>query len=444
MRLAGWGNYPRIDCRLLRFRDTAELAGLVAANASMIARGNGRAYGDAALNPAATLSTLGFDRIRAFDPESGRITCEAGVLLADLLDLFVPRGLFPPVTPGTRFVTVGGMVAADVHGKNHHVAGSFGRHVERLEVMVADGRVVACSAEESPDLFRATIGGMGLTGVILTATFRLAPIGTAWMRQETLVAADLDAAMALFEESADWTYSVAWIDCLARGARRGRSVVTRGEHARLDELPSERRQRPLERPRRPVRRVPIDLPGAALNRWTVRAFNEAYFRRARPGTAIVDYETFFYPLDALLEWNRIYGASGFTQYQCVLPKAASREGLARLLDAIARAGQGSFLAVLKLFGPSGGGAADGLLSFPMEGYTLALDFPARAAGFALMTELDAIVADLGGRLYLAKDARMGAGMLARGYPALDRFRAVRDDWDAGTRFSSLLAERVGL
>ena len=438
--LSGWGRYPRAACRVLAPDTRAEAAEVLAAEPSLIPRGQGRSYGDAALNPAATLRTGRMDRIRAFDPGTGRVTAEAGMTLADLLQVFVPRGWFPPVTPGTRFVSIGGMVAADVHGKNHHRDGSFGDHVESLELLTADGRVLVCSETENAALFRATRGGMGLTGVILSATFRLRRIETAWIRQETLRCRDLAEAMALFEESAGWTYTVAWIDCLAGRAARGRSILYRGEHAGAGELPAGLAADPLRPRRKRVLRVPFDLPSFTLNGLSVRAFNALYYGAARPGTGFVDYETFFYPLDAVLEWNRIYGTPGFVQYQCVLPKAESAKGLDRLLGAIAASGQGSFLAVLKLFGAGSGGP----LSFPMEGYTLALDFRASPGTFSLLRALDRIVAEHGGRLYLAKDACMGAGMLRRGYPGLDGFRALRARHDPDRRFRSLLSDRLDL
>ena len=435
MILSGWGNYPRVAVRQIEAHDAASASAAISAHASLIPRGNGRAYGDAALNLHATLSMLPSRRILVFDAEAGRITCEAGLLLSELLDVIVPAGWFVPVTPGTKFVTIGGMVATDVHGKNHHRAGSFGDHVEALSIALADGGVVHCSPAENADLLAATRGGMGLTGAILTVTFRLIPMRTGFIRQETRRAANLREAMALFEDASGWTYSVAWIDCLARGATLGRSLLYLGEHAEPDELPAGS----TVAPRRATRRVPVDFPGFALNRWSVTAFNALYYRRGRPGQSIVDYDRYFYPLDALLEWNRIYGRAGFLQYQCVLPKAASAAGLTAILDRVARAGAGSFLAVLKLFG-----AQDGLLSFPMEGYTLALDFPATTAIFGLLLELDAVVADHGGRLYLAKDARTSAGMLRRFYPRLAEFQALRSRFDPAGRFSSLQSERLGL
>ncbi|WP_142848061.1 FAD-binding oxidoreductase [Telmatospirillum sp. J64-1] len=440
MMLSGWGNFPRLDCRVAAMRGVEDIRAVLD-EAPLIARGNGRSYGDAALQPHLTLLSRHLDRFLAFDPANGRLTCEAGVRLETILEVFVPRGWFPPVTPGTKFVTVGGMIASDVHGKNHHVAGSFGRHVESMRVMVADGRILECSRQEHADLFAATIGGMGLTGIILSASFRLLPIQSAWIRQETIRATTLEETLEAFEESADWTYTVSWIDCLQGGKCQGRSLLTRGEHAMPDELPAEVASQPLQPRRKRLKRVPMDFPSWALNSWSVRAFNALYYGAA-PKTAaprIVDYDSFFYPLDAILEWNRIYGRHGFTQYQCVLPKQAGREGLRRLLNTIQKTGSGSFLAVLKLFGKQ-----DDLMSFPMEGYTLALDFPLRGPTLGLLLELDAIVADHGGRLYLAKDARSTPHMFRKGYPGVERFQEIRAHYGARGKMQSLQAERLDL
>jgi FAD/FMN-containing dehydrogenase len=422
--LAGWGNFPRVPVRLLAPGGRADVSAAVAAEPGLIARGNGRAYGDAALNPQATLSMLACRGVLAFDPGSGRVTVEAGLLIGDLIAQVLPHGWFVPVTPGTKFVSVGGAVAADVHGKNHHGAGSFSAHVEAFELALADGRVVACSRTEHPEIFAATCGGMGLTGVILAVTLRLLRVETGLIRQETRRCANLVEAMAAFEAAAAWTYSVAWIDCLAKGTALGRSLLMLGEHARREEVGQGRGA--LVPARRRALRVPLDFPAWALNRWSVAAFNELYWRRARPGIAV-------------LEWNRIYGRAGFVQYQCVLPKAASAAGLTALLTRISQAGAGSFLAVLKLFGTAGE-----MLSFPMEGFTLALDFPANPVTFVLLRALDAIVADHGGRLYLAKDARMGAGLLRRGYLRLAEFQALRARLDPGGKFWSVQSRRLGV
>ena len=439
MMLSGWGRFPRLDCRAIEPRDRNELASAIAANDSLIAHGNGRAYGDAALNPHGTLLTRGCREVVSFDRKSGRLTCEAGVMLSEILERFVPLGWHPPVTPGTKFVTVGGMIAADIHGKNHHCAGSFGQHVESITLARADGTLVRCSQQENPDLFAATCGGMGLTGVIVEATFSLIPIETSLIRRETLRAHNLEEAMTQFEASESWTYSVAWIDCLAREGELGRSVLYRGEHARREEVEALGREASLELRPRSTWRIPVDFPAMVLNRWNVRAFNAIYYRRARERSDFVEFDPFFYPLDVLREWNRIYGSTGFIEYQCVLPIDASRTGIAMLLRKIRDGGGSSFLSVLKRFGPQ-----EGLLSFPMAGYTLALDFRADARSLRLAQELDAIVADHGGRIYLAKDARMSATMLRRGYPALDRFLTIRAAVDPKRKFASLQSRRLEL
>ena len=433
MILGGWGRYPRVDCPVAKMRNAEDARAAVEAGRSVIARGNGRAYGDAALNRTRVLSMLPCDHIAGFDAATGRITCEAGLLLADLIAFALPRGFFPPVSPGTKFVTIGGMIAADVHGKNHHRYGTFGRHVESLTLLTADGAVCRCSRDAKPDLFAATLGGMGLTGVILNATFRLMPVESGAIRQEILRAAHLEETMA-FSEASETTYAVAWIDCLARGRGAGRGLVYRSDHATAAEAARFRARTRRER------RLPFDLPDWALNAWSVRAFNTLYYRCHKPGTAIVALDSHFYPLDAVLDWNRAYGKRGLSQYQCVLPQASSRAALALLMDRVAQSGRGSPLAVLKLFGPEG----EGLLSFPMKGYTVTFDFPVDAATLALMVELDAIVADHGGRLYLAKDARTGAAMMRKGYRHLDRFLELREAVDPGRKFASLQSERLGL
>ena len=445
MMLSGWGRHPALDCRLERLRRWEDLPGLLHRGTTLIARGNGRAYGDAALNPNLTLSTLAMNRMRAFDAGTGLLDCEAGVLLADILETFAPRGWFPPVVPGTQFVTVGGMIAADVHGKNHHADGTFGAHVESLTLAGADGAMRTCSRAENADLFRATLGGMGLTGVILSARFRLRPIETAYLMAETLAARNLDEAMALFEASRDWPFSVAWIDCLARGAGLGRSLLTRGAFMDAGALPRSLASSPLVPASRGKLRVPFDAPSALPNRVSIGFFNEFYYRRGRrrvrTGARPVHFDRFFFPLDRIEAWNRLYGRRGFVQYQCVLPKGGSAAGVAALLECAAASGQGSFLAVLKLFGSAG----DGLMSFPMEGYTLALDFPVRRGTAALLDGLDEITHRHGGRVYLAKDAHCTPERVREGYPRLGAFEAVRAEAAGGRpRFVSELSRRLAL
>ncbi|OCX66248.1 FAD-linked oxidase [Thioclava sp. SK-1] len=410
MKLSGWGRYPQVECTLHHPRDAHALRDLVTqagAEAPVIARGNGRAYGDAALAPTGTVSMCAMDQMIHFDAQTGVLQAQAGVLLADVISAFLPRGWFPMVTPGTRFVTLGGMAAADVHGKNHHIDGSFRSCVVWLDLMRPDGSTVRVTPDKTPDLFDRTLGGMGLTGVILQLCIRLTRVETGWIHQHTIDAPNLDAAMAAFEDNPDATYSVAWIDCLAKGAALGRSLVMLGEHATLAQLPANLRRRPLQLPPKPRKAIRMTFPMCALNRWSVKAFNALYYWKSRRKTnSFVDWESYFYPLDAVLGWNRIYGRKGFVQFQCVLPLDRSADGMRALLSEISAAGQGSFLAVLKRFG-----AQDSAFSFPTEGYTLALDFPATPACLALLTRLEPIVADHGGRFYLAKDAVLSAQRL---------------------------------
>ncbi len=440
-KIADWGNYPVVEADVSGFDSVGELREKLAVPGPVIAYGNGRSYGDSSLQRR-ILQTRRLNKMLSFDEATGTLCCQSGVLLSEILDVFVPRGWFLPVTPGTKFITVGGAIAADVHGKNHHLDGSFGQHMLSLEVMRADGSMVECSPAKNASFFQITVGGMGLTGIILSATFRLRRIETAFIRQETVRAANLGDIMDGFEASGKWTYSVAWIDCLAKGESMGRSILMRGEHAKAGDLvnPSHRYA-----PLRPNAGIALDVPFAfpnfALNPWTMKAFNLAYYHKCRPGThrAIVDYNHFFYPLDSIANWNRIYGKRGFTQYQFVIPKAAGREGMRTILSRITESGLGSFLAVLKLFGEQ-----ESVISFPMAGYTLALDFPVSHAAMELFKELDAMVADHGGRLYLAKDSRMDAAMFEKTYPNAGQFRqAIAMLNEGGTKFASLQSKRIG-
>lgn len=440
MRLSGWGRFPQHECAVTRPRSEEDLRALIA-RGSLIARGNGRAYGDSALSLANTADMTAFNRMLTFDAHIGQLTAEAGVLLADVVSVFLPRGWFPAVTPGTKFVTLGGMVAADVHGKNHHRDGSFGSVVDWIDVMDATGAVQHCSRDQNAELFNWTLGGMGLTGVILRAAFRLRPVETGWIRQTTIPAPRLEAAIDAFEAHQTATYSVAWIDCLAAGSRLGRSLVMVGEHASREELPDENRSDPFRTPSRRARSVPIDAPAGLLGPPSVRAFNALYYWNGcrKPTPQLVDWDRYFYPLDAILAWNRIYGRKGFAQFQCVLPLATAKSGLRDLLQTTSRAGAGSFLAVLKRFGPQ-----ESRFSFPMEGYTLALDFPLNRRTLALMERLDAISIDHGGRFYLAKDSRMTAGTLAASDGRTAVFKTMRRQTGSVRAFASAQSERLGL
>jgi len=432
MNVHGWGRYPRVDAELAHPLSAVQCAAALKEGTPLIARGLGRSYGDSALAPQ-MLCTRYLDHFRAFDAASGLLACDAGVSLDSVLRSFVPRGWFLPVTPGTRFVTVGGAIASDVHGKNHHVHGTFCAHVRQIELLLGDGSRVTASPAENAELFHATCGGMGLTGVILSATLQLKRIAASDILETTLKAPSLDAVLEGFEAHAASTYSVAWIDCLARGASLGRSLLMLGEHAEDGALAVQAR---------PPTPVPFDMPDALLNRTTVQAFNMLYYgRRRRPSTTRrIPFETFFYPLDALADWNRIYGKPGFVQYQFVLPKDAGLTAFHEVLKRIAESGRGSFLAVLKVFG----NANDNLLSFPVAGYSLALDFKAEPAVFELLDTLDRIVLQHGGRLYLAKDARMSEATFKASYPRWQEFEATRARWHAHGHFASLQSRRLGL
>jgi FAD/FMN-containing dehydrogenase len=435
--VAGWGRHPVAQGSVAR---PARLR-LPGGSRAILPRGLGRSYGDAAVPFAAdtlVLETARADRVLAFDSDRGTLTCEAGLSLAEILRVFLPRGWFPPVTPGTRFVTVGGCVACDVHGKNHHRDGSFGAFVDRLTLQVADGSVVECGPEHERELFLATVGGMGLTGLITEVTLRLQPVESGWMLTQAAPVQGLTAMLdGLRDSGKDWPYTVGWIDCLARGAALGRGVLMRGRHASRAEAPAG----PPPESRRWS--VPLDGPGWLLSPALMRAFNAAYYLRYewRDGrkTRPVPYHKFFYPLDGIAGWNRLYGARGFLQYQCVVPRAAGAPAVAELLDRLAAAKAASFLAVIKDCGPE----SDAYLSFPLEGTTLALDLPYRGTETeALVHELNATVIAAGGRVYLAKDAVTRAEDFAAMTPRLPEWRRVRDKWDPGHRFRSAQSVRV--
>lgn len=433
--ITNWNNYPVVEAKEVSFDFQKDL--VVNLAHSSIPHGNGRCYGDASLY-SDVVNTLRFDKVLAFNEQQGIITCQSGVLLSDLLQIIVPRGWFLPVTPGTKFITVGGAVASDVHGKNHHVDGSFSRHIISMNVLTGTGETFTCSKNINSDLFWATCGGMGLTGVILEVQFRLKRIQSSYIRQKQIKASNLTEAMDLFEANMESTYSVAWIDCLKSGKNFGRSILMLGEHATTDETRAENK---LTAKEKPLITIPFHFPSFVLNGYSVRLFNALYYAKnyKKEMDSVVHYDGFFYPLDSILEWNKIYGKKGFVQYQFVLPFAVSKEGLKNILARIAKVGLGSFLAVLKLFGEQ-----DDLISFPMNGYTLALDFPIRPGLFQFLDELDAVVADNGGRIYLSKDARMKKEIFWRTYPHAREFQEILKKYDPDNRFNSHLAQRLTL
>ncbi|MGK5697435.1 FAD-binding protein [Streptomyces sp. URMC 128] len=442
--VTGWGRTAPTAARLIRPRTYEEAAAAVRDCGARggIPRGLGRAYGDAAQNAGGSvLDMTGLDRVHAIDADGGTVLCDAGVSLHRLMEVLLPLGWFVPVTPGTRYVTVGGAIGADIHGKNHHVSGSFARHVLALELLTADGGIH--TVIPGTPLFEATAGGMGLTGVILTATIRLQPVESSLMSVDTERAADLDDLMArLAATDHRYRYSVAWIDLLARGAATGRAVLTRGDHAPLDALPARLRRNPLAFRTARLPSAPGVLPEGLLTRTTVGLFNELWYRkapRARTGQ-LQRISAFFHPLDGVPHWNRVYGRGGFVQYQFVVGYG-QEDALRRIVRRISERRCPSFLAVLKRFGESD----PGWLSFPVPGWTLALDIPAGLPGLgAFLDELDEEVAAVGGRVYLAKDARLRPELLAAMYPRLDDFRALRAELDPHGVFVSDLARRLHL
>lgn len=438
--VTSWGNYPVVQANFDSFACQKKLEQTLMKKGDYIAYGNGRSYGDASLGEN-VVSTRQFNKVLSFDKNTGFLRCQSGILFSELIDLFLHRGWFLPVTPGTKLLTVGGAIAADVHGKNHHVKGSFGQHVVAMTIMRNDGSVIRCSASQNSDIYQLTIGGMGLTGIILEVEFYLQKVESAHIYEEKVKCRNLQEIMSCFEQSHNWTYSVAWIDCLATGKNMGRSIMMRGEHvSRENPLIEKYAKAPLYLNEGVRLNVPVMLPNIVLNGLTMRAFNFTYYNMCKQGlsSSITDINRFFYPLDAINNWNRIYGKRGFTQYQFVLPFEAGYKGLQAILKRITDSGLGSFLAVLKLFGEQ-----NSLISFPMKGYTLALDFPISQATFALFNELDSMVLDYGGRLYLAKDCRMNSEMFLKCYSNAHEFcNSVATLNEGGTRFSSALAKRL--
>jgi decaprenylphospho-beta-D-ribofuranose 2-oxidase len=433
MTLAGWGRVPVVTGEEIRSEDLERIT-----RDMPLTRGLGRAYGDAALPASPDTRVAGSrlaDRILSLDADSGALRAEAGLSLSQLYDVFLPRGFFTPVTPGTRFVTLGGMVAADVHGKNHHRDGCFGEHVTAITLRVGDGRIVTCTPTENAELFRATIGGMGLTGHILEVGVRLVRVPTPWILQETERIPNVDRFIdALREASGAWPMTVGWIDCLSQGAALGRGILFRGRWA-------ERHEAPATMPRsNSAIEVPFTAPGGLLRPATVRMFNAAYYwKQSRAaGRRLVDPQTFFYPLDAIGNWNRLYGPRGFVQYQCVLPHQAGHSSARRFLQLVTDRASASFLCVIKDCGPEG----RGMLSFPKPGISVALDLPFGDGTQALVDEMNTLVINEGGRIYLAKDALTRAEHYRAMDPRVDEFLRLRREWDPQGRIRSALSVRL--
>ncbi len=442
-RLSGWGNFPRVECPIFFQRRIEQMQELVqSGHSGLIARGLGRSYGDSAVSRGGVLLQTTRNRFLAFDAESGRVTCEAGVTLEDIIHVAIPKGWFLPTTPGTKFVTVGGAIAADVHGKNHHRDGAWGEYLQRFSLLLADGSVIQCSPQVNQDVFWATVGGMGLTGIILEATIQLVQVPSAYVDVKQRRSRNLDEAFDLFIETDEkYKYSVAWIDCLSQGQELGRSVLLLGNDAPADMLRASGKHEPLFWPCKRSKSIPFAFPGLAMNKLAIKAFNGLYYHSHGNKNTFVDFDSYFYPLDSIHHWNRIYGKRGFVQYQALFPRECSREAMTTLLKMISKSGQASFLAVLK----SSGVANQGILSYLFDGHTLALDFPYRGEKTdRLCRELDKVLLDFGGRVYLAKDALVNAETFSRMYPKLNEFKRIKQRLDPQSIFRSQQSDRVGI
>ncbi len=432
--LSGWGNHPRAVCEVVEPFSVEDVKGGL--TRTTIARGLGRSYADQALNSGGrVLLTGSLNLFLGFDDRRGVLRAEAGLSLEEVLRVFVPRGWFPPITPGTKYVTLGGMFASDVHGKNHHREGSVSNFVRSVRLLTPRGEVLDLTPEDP--LFWATAGGMGLTGVILEVEMEMRPIQTSYIRYRSFRVRNIDEMLAVFDENdPKYTYSVAWIDCLSSGRNMGRGVVMFGEHARLEELPEKLRKRPLFFVERFKVRFPFQAPSFLLNDLTMAVFNWLYYTTHPPYEGFVDYERFFYPLDAIDEWNKAYGRRGFIQFQFVVPE---RETLVGVLERIVKRGGGSFLAVLKRMGEQ-----RGYLPFGIPGWTLALDFPIKSGLFEFLKPLMAEIVRKGGRFYLTKDALMDSGIFRDSYPDFPKWYELRRKADPEGILSSDLARRLGM
>ena len=439
--LAGWGRFPTQCCQVARPEKRRELHDAVASRdvVDVLARGLGRSYGDAALNQGSgVILNEKLDRFLSFDALSATLHAEGGASFADIISTFVPRGFFLSVAPGSKFVTLGGAIACDVHGKNHHRVGAISNFIDEIELLTASGKMLLCSRAQNVEAFWATLGGMGLTGIIASAKMRLLPIESAYIETKYTRTPDLTATLQAFENAADAEYSVAWIDCLSSGKDLGRSVVIEGAHAS-----GERARRDiegdvlaLELPKK--KGVPIDLPDFVLNPYTVKKFNDLYYANHPTQSKLTTLETFFYPLDKIENWNKIYGARGFVQYQCALPLDNAATVLTELLETIASSGQAAFLAVLKRMGASD----DAPLGFALDGYSLALDLPMMSDTIEFCGRLDAITVAAGGRVYLAKDSTTTPERFRQMYPRLSEFEAAKRHLDPDDRFASSLSRRL--
>ena len=408
---SNWGKHPIVNSKITRPQNFDALVAATQKESRFTAKGNSRSYGDAGLSPT-MINSLKLKQILSFDEASRLIEVESGLLISELHSFTIGKGYFVPVTPGTQFVSIGGALAADVHGKNHHEEGSFSRHVEEFTLMSDEGPLV-CSRNNNAALFWVSIGGMGISGFIYSVKLKLKAIESSYIKENRLHASGLEELMGLFEENKNELYSVAWLDSMSSGNDLGRAVLMLGDHAKSTDLGSSMIKRPLNNPNGITLTVPFNMPSFTLNKWSVSMFNSLYYNtHGSRANAIIPYKPFFYPLDMVLHWNRIYGPNGFTQYQLVVPKESALKAITEVLKTVHDFNEGSFLTTFKLFGK---GEVNAPFSFPMEGYTMAMDFRINKNVLNMIEMLDQIVLNYGGRLYLAKDFRMSKNVFERGY-----------------------------
>jgi FAD/FMN-containing dehydrogenase len=435
--ISGWAKFPISKAKIITPTTIEQLKEIISSE-KVIARGNGRSYGDSAINEKNTICMKNFNKFLSFDKETGVIVVESGVLLSEVIDALLSKGWFPLVTPGSKYVTIGGMVACNVHGKNHHKDGSFDSSLEWIEIINYEGKILKCSRHANEDLFNWTIGGMGLTGIITKVAFRLRKVTSSWIKQKTIVTKNFEDSIRVFEENLDSTYSVAWIDCLAKKKNLGRSLVMLGEHIEDHNLPDDKKTNPFFTKKKIKIRIPFHFLSFTLNFFTVKIFNSLYyFLKLLSGKdKIINWDSYFYPLDGLLDWNKIYGKKGFAQFQCVIPLQNAKTGIREILETTSSKNSGSFLAVLKRFGKQNSN-----ISFPMEGYTLALDFPINNKNLRLLDELDEIVLKNNGRFYLAKDSRMRSEVFKKSDKRIEQFIKFKNT-QIKNKFVSMQSERL--
>ncbi|MCI0450512.1 MAG: FAD-binding oxidoreductase [Chlorobi bacterium] len=441
VELSGFGKFPKAVCQVSRPLNIDEIRGYLN-ESSVTPRGLGRSYGDAALNEKGIVTeSVLMNRFLSFDESRGIVKCEAGVTYKDLLDTFVLKGWFPPVTPGTKYVTIGGAIASDVHGKNHHIDGSISNFVKSFKILSASGEILKCSRTQNSDLFWATVGGMGLTGFITEAEIQLKKVDSQYINNKTLKLHNIDELFEKFEEfNEDYLYSVAWLDTVASGSKYGRNILYLGNHSSYNKLPEKFKNKSRERFIEKKIAVPFEIPFATLNKLSVTMFNAAIYMKEKNVEDYLHYDKYFYPLDFILNWNHIYSKNGLIQYQLNVPEEEGKEAIDKILKKVVAYGGGSFLAVLKKMGDQ-----NGILSFPFKGYTLSMDFPVRKGVIQMCKQLDAIVLDYDGRTYLTKDSILDETTFKKMYDGLwQKWLEIKIKYDPYYKFSSNLGRRIGL